>query len=167
MINGLLVAHAVGVIRNSIERTTPMRLPDLARYGLWCGIVTVAHANRREYAMTTTWLPHFITNTISLMLPDVYRLLAPRLAQPLRSSGKYRWIHDTLTAMVCDNPRYVLYVTPLASGYLLSSPWLNIYKGGLAQIRLAGFGLDALPHAAAAFALTLLVQDTSGTAVQT
>jgi hypothetical protein len=68
--------------------------------------------------------------------------------------------------MLCDNPRYALYVTPLAAGYLLSSPWLNIYKGDLARIRLAGFGLDALPHAAAAFALTLLVHDTSGTAVQ-
>jgi hypothetical protein len=167
MINGLLVAHAVEMISDMIERTTAMRLPDLIRYGLWCGIVTVAEANRREYTMTTTWLPHLVTNTVSLMFPNVYRLLAPRLAQQLGPSGQHAWIHDTLTAMVCDNPRYVLYVTPLAAGYLLSSPWLNIYKGDLARIRLAGFGLDAFPHVATAFALTLLVHDTFGTAAQT
>jgi hypothetical protein len=65
--------------------------------------------------------------------------------------------------MICDNPRYVLYVAPLAAGYLLSSPWFNIYKGKLAEKRLAGFGLDAIPHATTAFALTRLVGDTADT----
>ena len=67
--------------------------------------------------------------------------------------------------MIRDNPRYVLYVAPLAAGYLLSSPWFNIYKGKLAEKRLAGFGLDAIPHATTAFALTRLVCDTADTGV--
>ena len=53
----------------------------------------------------------------------------------------------------------MLYVAPLAAGYLLSAPWLNIYKGRLGDLRAAGFGLDALPHAATAFALVALVDD--------
>src|SRR4051812_8623405 len=142
-----------------------MQLASLLRYGLWCGVLATAEGNRREYHMTTTWLPHLTTNTISLLLPDIYRLLARARLAPEHSgsmpSELRQVVGGTLTTMLCDNPAYVLYVAPLALGYLLSSPWLNIYKGDLAERRLAGFGLDALPHATTAFALTVLTVDTA------
>ena len=142
-----------------------MRLASLLRYGLWCGVLATAEGNRREYHMTTTWLPHLTTNTISLLLPDIYRLVAR--AKPASRNNEAlpselrQVVGGTLTTMLCDNPAYVLYVAPLALGYLLSSPWFNIYKGDLAEKRLAGFGLDALPHAMTAFALTALTADTA------
>jgi hypothetical protein len=142
-----------------------MQLASLLRYGLWCGILATAEGNRREYHLTTTWLPHLITNTISLLLPDAYRLIGhatPALRHG-RSKQSELWqvVDGTLMTMLCDNPAYVLYVAPLALGYLLSSPWLNIYKGDLAEKQLAGFGLDALPHTMTAFALTVLTTDTA------
>jgi hypothetical protein len=149
-----------------------MRLPDLLRYSLWGGIIAVAEGNRRAYKMTTTWLPHLAANTISLLLPDIYRVLEAldrrsgrAAAGSSHAQAGWRLLRNTLDAVVRDNPRYVVYVAPLAAGYLLSSPWFNIYKGTLAQKRLAGFGLDAIPHAATAFALTRLVCDTAGVAV--
>jgi hypothetical protein len=139
-----------------------MQLPDLLRYGLWCGVAVTAAGNRRLYGMTTTWLPHFAANTASLLLPDVLRLVAPRARRSgettCQSVGEL--VRRTMVEMVCDNPRYVLYVAPLAVGYLLSAPWLNIYKGELAQRRVAGFGLDALPHVTTAYAVTGCVSDT-------
>jgi hypothetical protein len=142
-----------------------MQFTSLLRYGLWCGVLATAEGNRRAYHMTTTWLPHLTTNTISLLLPDIYQLVA-RVKPAPRDSGSLpselrQVVGGTLTTMLCDNPAYVLYVAPLALGYLLSSPWLNIYKGDLAERRLAGFGLDALPHALTAFALTALTADTA------
>jgi hypothetical protein len=139
-----------------------MRLADLSRYGLWCGVAVTAAGNRRLYAMTTTWLPHFAVNTVSLLLPDLLRLVTPGRRLPGESTcqGVRELFRDVMLEMVCDNPRYVLYVTPLAVGYLLSAPWLNIYKGELAELRVAGFGLDALPHAATAYAMTAFVSDT-------
>jgi hypothetical protein len=62
--------------------------------------------------------------------------------------------------MIADNDAYVAYVAPLASGYILSHPSFNIYKGELGDLNIAGFGLDALPHSATAMALTMLVEDT-------
>src|SRR5687768_8271393 len=142
-----------------------MQLASLLRYGLWCGVLATAEGNRREYHMTTTWLPHLATNTISLLLPDIYRLVAcakPAGAHRRSMAGQLGQVTGgTLATMLCDNPAYVLYVAPLALGYMLSSPWLNIYKGDLAERRLAGFGLDALPHALTAFALTALTIDTA------
>jgi hypothetical protein len=142
-----------------------MQLASLLRYGLWCGVLATAEGNRREYHMTTTWLPHLATNTISLLLPDIYRLVAcakPASGHRRSMPGQLRQVAGgTLTTMLCDNPAYVLYVAPLALGYMLSSPWLNIYKGDLAERRLAGFGLDALPHVLTAFALTALTIDTA------
>jgi hypothetical protein len=147
-----------------------MRTPDIIRYGLWCGVAVTAAGNRREYRMMTTWLPHLAMNTISLLLPDACQLLLasgrPRLsAYRAERSPRPRGrdvLSATFAAIVRDNPGYVLYVAPLAASYLLSAPWLNIYKGALAEKRLAGFGLDALPHALTALALTALVRDTAG-----
>jgi hypothetical protein len=184
-----------------------MQFADILRYGLWCGIVATAEANRREYAMKTTWMPHLLTNTASLLLPDLFEVLVDgqnplpaagattdenasgiflegrppqtppfsegtttdenvsgiflegRLPQTPPFSEGWHVIRETLAVVVRDNPRYVVYVAPLAAGYLLSHPRFNIYKGELAEIQLAGFTLDAIPHGATAFGLTALVGD--------
>nr|MBA3874944.1 hypothetical protein [Anaerolineae bacterium] len=65
-----------------------------------------------------------------------------------------------------DNPKYVTNVFPLAAGYILSHPKFNIFKGDMADIRIAGLGLDAIPHGATGFALSALVEDTLETAAQ-
>lgn len=129
---------------------------DLMRYALWGAVALTANANRRYYHMTTTWLPHLLTNSLSLLLPDALRLIMPRRPQ--------NDIEEVIDAMARDNDDYVAYVTPLAMGYILSHPSFNIYKGDLAEIRVAGFGLDAIPHSATALALTALVCDTLETA---
>lgn len=142
----------------------------LLRYGIWAGVVHTADANRRHYHMTTTWLPHLITNTITLLLPEMCRLVGPPCSQPAAPHAGTRRaaLHDEwntvqaiFTQLVIDNPAYGAYVAPLAAGYLLSHPQFNIYKGAMAELRLAGLGLDALPHSATAFALTALTCDTA------
>lgn len=148
-----------------------MRLPDLLRYGTWGGVVVVAEANRRHYRMATTWLPHLTTNTLALLLPDLHRLLWPQPSTTMPehqpgAAGLLRLAEATLSTLVRNNPHYVAYVLPLAAGYLLSSPFFNIYKGALGELRLAGFGLDALPHAATGFALATLVADGVQTAAR-
>jgi hypothetical protein len=135
-----------------------MRLSDLWRYLLWIGVAYTAYANRRHYKMQTTWLPHLITNTITLLLPDFCRAVLPPKGS--RAARKQPLVPAVLTEMVRDNPQYAVYVTPLAIGYILSHPVYNIYKGKMGELRLAGFGLDALPHGATAFALTALTYDT-------
>lgn len=127
---------------------------DLLRYGLWGMVAATADANRREYHMTTTWLPHFLTYTLILLLPDIYGALVPEGQDyPDDLIGDLR---QSLDAMVRDNPDYATYVVPVAVGFILSHPRFNIYKGELAEIRLGGFGLDALPHGATALAFTAL-----------
>ncbi|MBI1277864.1 MAG: hypothetical protein GC179_07030 [Anaerolineaceae bacterium] len=137
-----------------------MKLPDLLRYGIWGVLAATADANRREYHMSTTWLPHLITNSITLLLPDVLRLLIPSKRKPSNL------VEDVMDEMVRDNPKYVVYVAPLAAGYILSHPKFNIFKGDMGDIRVAGLGLDAIPHSATGFALTVLVQDTLQTAAE-
>jgi len=133
---------------------------DFVRYGIWAAIVATANANRREYHMQTTWLPHLVTNTFTLLLPDMIRVLIPRGKQPSNLMGQ------VLAKMVRDNENYVIYVAPLAAGYILSHPKHNIFKGELAEIRVAGLGLDAIPHSATGFALTAIACDTLETACQ-
>jgi hypothetical protein len=143
-----------------------VQLSDVARYALWGAIAATAYANREEYHMSTTWLPHLLTNTLTLFLPDIYRVVQPpeddaelaRLPPPLDDFS------ETLAAMIRDNPNYVMYVTPLAVGYILSHPRFNIYKGNWGDLRLAGFGLDSIPHTLTALALTKLIHDTLKTA---
>ncbi|MCC7451816.1 MAG: hypothetical protein IT324_30685 [Anaerolineae bacterium] len=148
-----------------------MRLPDLIRYGLWGAIAATANANRREYNMATTWLPHLLTNTLTLLLPDFLRVTLPKQIppeprDPSIPAQALHMIELPAVAMVRDNPSYALYVAPLAIGYILSHPRFNIYKGSWADIRFAGLGLDALPHGATAFGLTALVTDTFDTAAR-
>ena len=137
-----------------------MNVPDFLRYAIWGVVAATADANRREYHMSTTWLPHLVTNTITLLLPDALRLLIPTKPKPANL------VEDVMDEMVRDNPRYVTYVAPLAAGYILSHPKFNIFKGEMGDIRIAGLGLDAIPHAATGFALTSLIYDTLETACE-
>jgi hypothetical protein len=137
-----------------------MNLPDALRYTIWGAVAATADANRREYHMQTTWLPHLATNTLTLLLPDVIRVLIPKDKTPSNLMGQL------LVQMVRDNDHYVVYVTPLALGYILSHPKYNIFKGDLAEIQLLGLRLDAIPHSATGFALTAAVCDTLATASQ-
>lgn len=124
----------------------------MLRYGLWGLVAYTADANRRHYNMRTTWLPHLATNTLSLLLPDALRLL-------FRRKRPSNVIEAVMFRMARDNEDYVFYVAPLAAGYILSHPNFNIYKGDWAELELAGFGLDSIPHSGTAMALSALVQD--------
>lgn len=151
---------------NKSLNKSALRVEDVIRFGLWLGVAATAEANREEYNMVTTWLPHLALNTMSLLLPDALRLLYPPDRPAPHMTDRDAQLHpieagavaleDTLITLVRDNPQYVNYVAPLAIGYVLSHPRFNIYKGDWAKIRLAGLGLDALPHGATAFALTAL-----------
>jgi hypothetical protein len=144
-----------------IGKPSAIRRQDWLRYGLWLLVAQTAFANRQYYRMATTWLPHFLTNSLSLLLPDALRVVFP-------PDYKSRTIvDDTLVTMVRDNPNYAVYVAPLALGYIVSHPRFNIYKGDLAELRLAGFGLDAIPHSATAFAFSAIVEDTLSTMCET
>jgi hypothetical protein len=137
--------------------TDPNR-SDLLRYALWLLVAQTAFANRRHYHMLTTWLPHLVLNSLSLLFPDLVRLMFRR--HKAQHEPPQNIIEDILVTMVSDNPSYALYVTPLALGYIVSHPNFNIYKGDMGQMRFAGLGLDAIPHAATAFALSALIVDT-------
>src|SRR5438477_964341 len=106
-LTGTVVARCVIAVKYTCKGTTAMRLPDLSRYVLWCGIAVTAMGNRRLYGMTTTWLPHFATNTVSLLLPDLLRLVAPGHRAPGESAcqGVRELLHGAMMEMVCDNPR--------------------------------------------------------------
>lgn len=131
-----------------------VKIPDLLRYGIWAVVAATANANRREYHMQTTWLPHFSVNTVTLLLPDVMRVLIPKGHEPDDLVGQ------VMVKMARDNDNYVVYVAPLAAGYILSHPKFNIFKGDMGEMRFAGLGLDAIPHSTTGFALTALVCDT-------
>jgi hypothetical protein len=137
-----------------------LNLSDVLRYGIWGVVAVTANANRREYHMSTTWLPHLVTNSLTLLLPDALRLVIPKRRKP------DNLVEGVMDEMVRDNPKYVTYVAPLAAGYILSHPKFNIFKGDMGDIRIAGLGLDAIPHGATGFALTALVQDTLQTAAE-
>jgi hypothetical protein len=134
------------------------KFQDWLRYGIWAAVAVTANANRREYHMQTTWLPHLVTNTLTLLLPDVTRVLIPHGKTPSNAIG------EVMVRMVRDNDNYVMYVIPLAAGYILSHPRYNIFKGELAEMNIAGLRLDAIPHSATGFALTAIVCDTLSTA---
>ncbi len=141
-----------------------MRFSDLVRYALWVGVAATADANRREYRMPTPWVPHLLMNSVSLLMPELYRILPQAAPESLDESNwqkTYRAVHDLLAAIAHDNPEYAACVAPVAIGYILSHPKFNIYKGDMAKIRIGGFGLDAFPHGTAAFSLTRLICDSA------
>jgi hypothetical protein len=66
---------------------------------------------------------------------------------------------ELLRRLVVTNPRYGRYIAPIALAYVVSHPRFNIYSGRLGDVRLAGLGLDAIPHSAAAYSLSHFVYD--------
>jgi hypothetical protein len=143
---------------------------DLLRYALWLAVAETAFENRQEYHMTTTWLPHLLTNSLALLLPEAFRIVTPPADAIDAANGAHpsdvEMIGQTVVTMVRDNPAWVGYVTPLALGYILSHPRFNIYKGKMGDLRVAGLGLDALPHGATAYGLVALSADTVAAAEQ-
>jgi hypothetical protein len=141
-----------------------MRSGDLLRYALWGGLLATANANRVHFGLPSTWVFHTIGNTISLLLPELYGGLSHAWRLDERAGrddrGRLAAFHSVMRELVRDNPRYVGYVAPLAVGYLVSHPKFNIYKGEWAERQFVGFGLDSIPHATTAFALTRLIFDT-------
>ncbi len=131
-------------------------LADLARWLLWLGVLTTAQANRAHYHMRSTWLPHLVGNTFVLFLPDAVRLIARLTEGRLVPPEPLRPVLDAVKVVVCDRAAYAIEVAPFSLGYILSHPQRTIYKGPLAERRLCGFGLDAIPHAATAFGLVAL-----------
>jgi hypothetical protein len=139
------------------DTSTQPKRRDFLRYILWLLVAQTAFANRQHYRMVTTWLPHLLLNTVSLLLPDLVRLIFPHHRKHQSTDNL---VEDVLVTSVSENPSYALYVTPLALGYIVSHPQFNIYKGKMGEMRFAGLGLDAIPHAATAFALSALTVDT-------
>lgn len=129
---------------------------DLLRYGLWALMAATADANRREFHMATTWLPHFLMNSFALFLPELDRAVMPDEQHADSTPDFLNDVRQTLNALVADNPAYAAYVAPIPIGYILSHPRFNIYKGEMAEIKFLGFGLDALPHGSTAFTMTTL-----------
>ena len=135
---------------------------DLLRYALWLGVVGTANANRKHYGMPTTWVFHLTLNSFILFLPEIYRGASAILKLDARAKTKRDFIsaaHGMMQDTVVENDKYALYVSPVALAYTVSHPKFNIYKGKLAELRLFGFGLDALPHSMTAFAFTNLAMD--------
>lgn len=127
------------------------------RYLLWLAVLGTANANRLYFRLPTTWVFHVSFNTLFLLLPELYSgfihlLRLFRLSPPAAPRA-------VIEEAVVENPRYPTYVAPVALAYIVSHPRFNIYKGPLARLRLFGFGLDALPHAATAFGFTNLLMD--------
>jgi hypothetical protein len=139
------------------DASTSHHRSDVIRYALWLLVAQTAFANRQHYRMMTTWLPHLLTNSVSLLLPDILRVMFPDRQKQGESSNI---VEEILTTSVRDNEAYAFYVAPLALGYIVSHPKFNIYKDNMGQMRLGGLGLDSIPHAATAFALSALTLDT-------
>lgn len=166
----MLENAATRAVSHADPSKSQLQRADLWRYLLWIAVAETALENRQYYRMTTTWLPHLATNTLSLLLPNLFRLLSPPVntfKPHISDQSDLMAIEQTVVGMVRDNPNWVGYVTPLALGYILSHPRFNIYKGRMADLRFAGLGLDAIPHSATAFGLTALAADTAEYAAQT
>jgi hypothetical protein len=135
---------------------------DVLRYALWLGVLFTANANRRYFGLPTTWVFHVTLNTFFLFLPELVRGASHVLRLGERAPSKDDLVataHQVLQAAVVENPNYALYVAPVALAYVVSHPRFNIYRGELAELRLWGFGLDAIPHSLTAFGFTNLVID--------
>jgi hypothetical protein len=106
-------------------------------------------------------LPHAAGNSVALWLPELLSLVARAIGghERARSDPTLAGGYEALRVLCVENPEWVQYVAPSALGYVVSHPRFNIYKGRMAEWRLFGFGLDAIPHSMTAYALTLLLQD--------
>ncbi len=134
------------------------------RYAIWLALAGTANANRRHFGLATTWVLHLVGNTIALLLPEIYQV-ADRLFgldDRLRADQHPTWsaLRAACEQLVLDNPDYVEYVAPAALAYVVSHPRFNIYRGDWAELSIAGFGLDSIPHSTTAYALSKLIYDT-------
>ncbi len=134
-----------------------MNVERIARYALWAGIVVTANANRRYTKLASAWVYHLVGNTFSLLLPEIYAGI--RGLVPDDGDGATPAVEGVITDLV-ESPRYLEYVAPPAIAYILAYPTHNMYKSEWANRQLFGMGLDSIPHAATAYAITHLVYDT-------
>lgn len=142
-----------------------MRRPEnlFFRILLWLGVVYTSRANQKYFGLPTTWVFHLTLNSFLLFLPEIVRGSSKILKLDERAKHKRDLLttaHATIEDAVVTNPHYAWYVAPVALAYMVSHPRFNIYKGAWGNIRLFGFGLDALPHSLTAFTFTNLVMDT-------
>lgn len=140
-----------------------LQATDVLRYALWLAVVNTANANRKYFGLPTTWVFHVTLDSFILFLPEILEATGKLLKPDARSTPPgdlVTTVQRTLNDAVVTNPNYALYVAPVALAYVVSHPKFNIYKGPYADIRLFGFGLDAIPHSLTAFAFTNLVMDT-------
>lgn len=135
-----------------------IRPADLVRYGLLAGVLGTALRNRKEYGVATAWLTHLAGNSVTLLLPDLMRLLPDALFTS--SSDLTGALLRTVRRRVWEDPNYAGYAAPLALGFIASHPDYSIYHGRLGELSVYGFGLDSLPHSAAAYGLTRLLSET-------
>src|SRR3954462_6196847 len=103
-------------MRAKMIKEMTVQTADILRYGLWLAVAATAEANRREYHMSTTWLPHLLTNSLSLFLPELYRSISLNGKSAILPHD----LSEPLNRLLKDNPRYAGYVMPLALGYILS-----------------------------------------------
>ncbi len=134
-----------------------MRAADLLRYTTWAAVAVTAERNRKEYGVPTAWLTHLLGNTVTLFLPDLFRLAASRSPSWEPGHPTLRALFRTVDRRAHHDPNYAVYVAPLALGFILSHPDYSIYHGRWAELTVAGFGADSVPHAATAYAFTRLM----------
>jgi hypothetical protein len=135
-----------------------MRPADLLRYGLWTAVLTTALRNRKEYGVPTAWLTHLAGNTVTLLLPDLVRLLPQHIFT--KTDGLPGALLRTVRQRVSEDPSYAGYAAPLALGFIASHPDYSIYHGRWGELSFFGFGLDSVPHMSAAYALARLLSET-------
>src|SRR6476661_7137632 len=134
-----------------------MPASTLLRYLILASVAYTANANRKHFGLATTWVIHLTGNGIALLLPDILRLV-DRITPPGDSpDSKVDRLRAFLNEVVVENPAYVGYVAPVALAYTVSHPQFNIYSGAIGAKRVLGFGADSIPHSAAGFSLTSLV----------
>ena len=132
------------------------------RLALWSGIVASATASRRHGRFPTTWVVHLVGNSFLLWLPEIYTGLSSALKLDDRlddRGGSLLTVHELIKELIVENSTYAVYVTPVALGVIAAHPGIDIYKSEWAQKQLFGMGLDSIPHATTALALTEMVFD--------
>lgn len=136
---------------------------DYLRYAVWLSLVSAANANRRHFSLATTWVPHLLFNSATLLFPEIYRGVDSlfHLSERLSTDQRSTWsaLHATFGQLVLDNPDYIDYIAPATLAYIVSQPRFNIYRGGWAELDLFGFGLDSIPHSSTSYAFSNLIYD--------
>ncbi len=140
-----------------------IKLDRLIRLVLWLGVLWSVQGTRRNSRVATTWVTHLVGNTLLLGLPEIYRGLSTLLHLDRRSRNNpdsfISTANEVLCELVAENPSYAGYVAPVAGAIIVAHPKINLYRSPWANRQLFGLGLDSIPHALTAFALTQMVFD--------